>query len=105
MELGAASKFALGAAAALLIAGCAALGGTSQTPVETTSDQTLEYYPFQVKGYQNTYPKRTAVVIPAVDGRDFSDTGGADHMPRDGHPAIYSIPVEKLVEPTEADTG
>ena len=24
---------------------------------------------------------------------------------RDGHPAIYSVHVDKLVEPTEADTG
>ena len=24
---------------------------------------------------------------------------------RDGHPAIYSVHVDRLVEPTEADTG
>ncbi|HYB90662.1 MAG TPA: hypothetical protein VEC38_06425 [Candidatus Binataceae bacterium] len=88
MELGAASKFALGAAAALLIAGCAALGGTSQTPVETTSDQTLEYYPFQVKGYQNSYPNRSVLVLTPKDERDFSESGTDNHSPRDGKPAV-----------------
>jgi len=68
------------------VSGCAT--STDQEAASAGSVQTLQYYPYQVKGYQNTYPKRTAAVIPAADSRDFTDTGGADHTPSDGHPAI-----------------
>jgi hypothetical protein len=52
------------------------------------SIQTLQYYPFQVKGYQNTYPKRRVMVLTAIDARDFKDTSGAAHSPDNGNPAI-----------------
>jgi hypothetical protein len=55
------------------------------------SIQTVEYYPFQVKGYENTYPKRRVVVAPVVDARDFSDAGAAGHEPYEGHPAIGGV--------------
>ena len=53
-----------------------------------TSTQALEYYPFQVKGYQNTYPKRRVMVLAVEDTRDFKDTSGAAHSPDSGNPAI-----------------
>jgi hypothetical protein len=52
------------------------------------SVQALQYYPFQVKGYQNTYPKRRVIVLTALDTRDFKDTSGAAHAPDSGNPAI-----------------
>jgi hypothetical protein len=55
------------------------------------STQALQYYPFQVKGYQNTYPKRRVMVLAAVDARDFKDTSGAAHSPENGNPAIGVI--------------
>ena len=55
------------------------------------SIQALQYYPFQVKGYQNTYPKRLVIVLPAVDARDFKDASGAAHLADGGNPAIGVI--------------
>lgn len=55
-----------------------------QRPVSVTS---IDYYPFQVKGYENTYPRRKVVVIEPVDGRTFQDEG-PDHAPLQDHPAI-----------------
>ncbi|HEY6395139.1 MAG TPA: hypothetical protein VIX12_06945 [Candidatus Binataceae bacterium] len=77
---------AIWAAIALAIAGCAAIGTSTQS--SESSVQTLEYYPFQVKGYQNSYPHRSMLVLVTDDTRDFSDAGAADHSPQDGNPAI-----------------
>ncbi len=41
---------------ASMLSGCATVGGGAPAPA-TTSVQTLEYYPYQVKGYQNSYPR------------------------------------------------
>jgi hypothetical protein len=70
----------------LAIAGCAAvgLGGPSQ-PSAPTSVETVEYYPYQVKGYQNSYPHRTIVVLLPADSRDLN---GPNAAPNDGQPAI-----------------
>ncbi len=68
----------------LLLAGCSTVnegGGTAAAP--TTSTQTLEYYPYQVKGYQNSYPKKTIEILMPADARD--STGAA---PLNGNPAI-----------------
>jgi hypothetical protein len=73
----------------MLIAGCAP--ASQPADMSRTSTQTVEYYPFQVKGYQNTYPKRRLIVLPVVDARDFKDTSGAAHAPEDGRPAIGVI--------------
>jgi hypothetical protein len=73
----------------MLLGGCAPAG--QQAFMGRTSTQTVEYYPFQVKGYQNTYPKRWVTVLPVVDARDFKDTSGAAHDPQDGQPAIGLI--------------
>jgi hypothetical protein len=68
-----------------MLAGCSTVnegGGTAAAP--TTSVQTLEYYPYQVKGYQNSYPKKTIVVLVPVDAREVT----GDSAPLNGNPAI-----------------
>jgi hypothetical protein len=67
----------------MLLPGCATVGGGAPAPT-TTSVQTLEYYPYQVKGYQNSYPKKTIVILMTSDGRDTS----GDAAPLNGNPAI-----------------
>ena len=68
------------------------LGGCATTAIETpaspTSVETIEYYPFQVKGYQNTYLKRRIVVLMPTDARDFKDAGATDHRPLGNDPAV-----------------
>jgi hypothetical protein len=71
--------------ATLVIAGCSTVNegvGTAAAP--TTSVQTLEYYQYQVKGYQNSYPKKTMVILTPTDAREA--TGNA--APLNGNPAI-----------------
>ena len=71
-----------------MLAGCSTVnegGGTAAAP--TTSMQTLEYYPYQVKGYQNSYPKKTILILIPADARDV--TGNA--APLNGNPAIGVI--------------
>jgi hypothetical protein len=68
---------------ASMLSGCATVGGGAPAPV-INSTQTLEYYPYQVKGYQNSYPKKTILVLMPVDARD--STG--DAAPLNGNPAI-----------------
>jgi hypothetical protein len=76
-----------------LFALCLPLGACATTSdqdiyrQQPVSVQNLEYYPFQVKGYENTYPRRKVVVIEPVDGRTFQDEG-PDHTPYQNHPAI-----------------
>jgi hypothetical protein len=71
---------------ALAIAGCSAVGlGSQAPPTATTSVETVEYYPYQVKGYQNSYPHRTIVVLLPTDSRDLH---GPNAAPKDGQPAI-----------------
>jgi len=71
---------------ALAIAGCTAVGlGGSGEPSAPTSVETVEYYPFQVKGYQNSYPHRAIVVLLPTDSRDLN---GPNAAPSDGQPAI-----------------
>lgn len=68
-----------------LLSGCATQRSEYMEPV---SIQTVEYYPFQVKGYENTYPKRRILIVPPVDARDFKDVAGVSHDPYDDHPSI-----------------
>jgi hypothetical protein len=72
----------------MFAAGCTP---SAEQVMPPTSTQVLQYYPFQVKGYQNTYPKRQVIVLPAVDTRDFKDTSGAPHLPDKSGPAIGAI--------------
>lgn len=74
---------------ALVLSGCSAVGlGSQQPPIAPTSVQKLEYYQFQVKGYQNSFPHRSILVLMPVDDRDFSQSGTPDHAPLNGNPAI-----------------
>ena len=97
----------------MVISGCAAIGlGTSAPAVPATAIEKLEYYQFQVKGYQNTYPHRTILILQPVDDRDFSRAGTPDHAPLDGDPAVgislgrsdeivqrlYSAPLSGIVQ-------
>jgi hypothetical protein len=73
---------------ASVIAGCSTVnegGGTAAAP--TTSVQTLEYYPYQVKGYQNSYPRKTIQILMPVDARDAISNAA----PLNGNPAIGTI--------------
>ncbi len=71
---------------AALFSGCATTGGGA--PGEATSStQTLEYYPYQVKGYQNSYPKKTILILTPADARDVT----GDAAPLNGNPAIGVI--------------
>ncbi len=60
------------------------LGGPSG-PSTPTSVQTVEYYPYQVKGYQNSYPHRTIVILLPTDSRDLNGPNAAALA---GQPAI-----------------
>ncbi len=66
-----------------MLSGCASVGGGAPGP-PTTSVQTLEYYPYQVKGYQNSYPRKTILILMPADARDAT----ADSAPLNGDPAI-----------------
>jgi hypothetical protein len=76
------------AATLFLMAGCATSGGIGGEPTVPTSIQTIEYYPYQVKGYQSTFPRRTVLVLLPTDEREFPASNGSDHAPLDGKPAI-----------------
>lgn len=77
---------ALASAIALFMAGCSTLGGGNPPTVSgPTSVQTLEYYPYQVKGYQGTYPHRSIIVLLPEDARVLA---GSNMAPIDGNPAI-----------------
>src|SRR5262249_40291170 len=64
------------------LAGCATTSSERMVPLQ--SIESLQYYPFLVKGYENTYPKRHVIVLAASDERDFKDTSGAAHSPDNG---------------------
>jgi hypothetical protein len=83
------------AIAGAIVVGIAAAFGGCATMFQPTvnlppvADQTLEYYPRQVKGYQNSYPPRRILVIPTVDAREFKDPSAIDHAPdAQGNPRI-----------------
>jgi len=67
-----------------MLSGCATTGGGGAPGPPTTSVQTLEYYPYQVKGYQNSYPKKTILILMPADARDAAGVSA----PLDGNPAI-----------------
>jgi hypothetical protein len=82
----------LGAALAcgmmLLLAGCATTNERENLGLPPVSVQTLQYYPFLVKGYQKSYPNKHIVVLTAADARLFHDAGKVNHEPYQGHPAV-----------------
>jgi hypothetical protein len=77
-------------AIALLLT-ASACAGTSEKMEPLTSVQALQYYPFLVKGYENTYPNRRVMVLAAIDTRDFKDASGVAHAAANGNPAIGVI--------------
>jgi hypothetical protein len=82
-EFGAAFAYA----AMLLLASCATTYHEN-LGLSPTSIQTLQYYPFQVKGYQKSFPDRRIVVLTSIDARTFKDAGTTDHASYQGYPAI-----------------
>ncbi len=56
-------------------AGCSLVSSGGTMPKGPVSVQKVEYYPYQVKGYQNTYPNRTLVVLMPLDSRSDKDSG------------------------------
>jgi hypothetical protein len=72
-----------------LCLGCAA--GDERLAVPPTSVQAVQYYPYQVKGYQSLYPKRRTIVLPAIDARSFDGVAANDRQPDQGRPAIGVI--------------
>lgn len=87
--------------------------GLSSTPAPpTTSMETVEYYPFQVKGYQNSYPHRTLLVMMPADENDRSNSGDGDSAALNGNPQVglvldqqgnisqrlYSVPIAPIVQ-------
>ena len=75
------------AMAAALMAACATTVQQEIAEEPPTAVETLSYFPFQVKGYQNSYPRSRILVLMPVDARDFKDVAGQSHEPQDGNPA------------------
>jgi hypothetical protein len=71
----------------LLLAGCATTYHEN-LGIPPVSIQTLQYYPFLVKGYQKTFPNKHIVVLTSADVRNFKEAGSVNHEPYQGHPAI-----------------
>lgn len=82
-------RCSIAAAFCLTLTSACAPTTAQMEPLKSTQD--LQYYPFQVKGYQNSYPKRRVMVLKVDDTRDFKDTSGAAHSPDNGNPAIGVI--------------
>ncbi|MGH7843415.1 MAG: hypothetical protein ACREQT_18095 [Candidatus Binataceae bacterium] len=69
--------------------GCAS--NQAQHASAAASVQSVQYFPFQVKGYEDTYPKRQVAVVAVTDARDFKDASAPGHEPFEGHPAIGAV--------------
>jgi len=69
---------------AVTLTSCATVGISNTPAPATTSVQTVEYYPFLVKGYQNSFPHRSVLILIPVDARDVA----GDAAPLNGNPAI-----------------
>lgn len=103
---------AIAAGAAIGIAACASTMQQEVANEPPTAVEPVSYYPFQVKGYQNSYPRKRILVLMPLDARDFKDAAGQDHAPKDGNPAtgvilgpsgsvvqhIYSTPLGAIVQ-------
>lgn len=63
------------ALAAVSVVACSLVSGGNTMPKGPVSIQKVEYYPYQVKGYQNTYPNRTLAVLMPVDSRPARNPG------------------------------
>lgn len=82
-------RIALAAAMLFLMAGCATSQGPGGEGANVpTSVQKVEYYPYQVKGYQSSFPRRSALILMPSEDREFKGQFASDHAPLDGKPAI-----------------
>jgi hypothetical protein len=72
------------------VSACSTATGNGSGAVEgqppSNSVQKLEYYPYQVKGYQNSYPRRSVLVLMPSDDRDLS--AAPNHEALDGKPYL-----------------
>ena len=103
---------AVAAMAVMFVAACATTVQQEIAAEPPTAIETLSYFPFQVKGYQNSYPRRRILVLMPVDARDFKDAGGQAHSPQGDNPAtgvmlgpdgavvqrVYSSPLEPIMQ-------
>ena len=102
----------IGSAAARRAALCGlgfAIGACStlqnQVNLPPVSNQTLEYYTRQVKGYQSSYPPRRIVVLRTADAREFKDPSAADHVPdAAGNPRI-GVVLDRARQPIQRVYG
>ncbi len=100
------------AAASLWLAGCAPTTYQSGSSAEPTV-QNVEYYPYQVKGYQNSYAKRRILILMPADVHQAAATGSAVAAQRyqgnvavgvtedpSRHPTqeLYSAPLAPIVQ-------
>ncbi|MGH7812660.1 MAG: hypothetical protein ACREQI_01480 [Candidatus Binataceae bacterium] len=106
----------LAAVLALAMAGCF-LGGAERPP--PTSIQTPKYYPFQVKGYQGSYPQRKLMVLIPTRATDLAEPGSAPTALLRGAPEIgvvlsqsgkivqrlYGDPLEPIVQKAIVDSA
>lgn len=74
-----------------VLAGCATLNSNEPGANAPTSIQKLEYYPYQVKGYQNSYPRRTVLVLMPTIQADASGVPADQAEPLNGDPAIGQV--------------
>src|SRR5713226_4882533 len=79
---------------AVTLTSCATVGMSNTPAPETTSVQTVEYYPYLVKGYQNSFPHRSILILLPTDARNMGETGVSDTAPLSGNPAI-GVAVDK----------
>ena len=78
----------------MTLSGCATVGMSNTPAPATTSVQTVEYYPFLVKGYQNSFPHRSILILIPTDARNMGETGVSDTAPLNGNPAV-GVAVDK----------
>jgi hypothetical protein len=77
-----------------LAVGCATTEpqpGLESSTSPGTQIEKIEYYPFQVKGYQNSYPRRTVTVLMPTLAADVGDVPPAEAAPFEGNPAIGQV--------------
>jgi len=99
------------AAASFWLAACAT--NTYQSGAPQPAVQNVEYYPYQVKGYQNSYARRRILILMPVDAHQAGGAGaGAAAQPYQGDVAIgvtedpsgrptqelYSAPIAPIVQ-------
>ena len=92
-----ARKFlAMASMVAALASGCATQTGEpgqagAVAPTSSTGIETIEYYPSLVKGYQNSYPRRSITILTPTIAPDIGNIPPAEAPPLNGNPMIGQI--------------